>query len=167
MDKVEVNSKGIKNRLKSVKPFKAIAEYIWNGFDAGANSINIIYTLNDIGFVNNLTIIDNGKGIPFDFADTKFKPILSSEKREKESQQSLIHGKNGLGRLTFYHFCESAEWKTAYQNGSAIKEYSIYVDEANIDRYTKTAVCDSLCKTTGTTVSFFNIFGIDDALHNQ
>ncbi|WP_429120074.1 ATP-binding protein [Aeromonas veronii] len=162
MDKVEVNSKGIKNRLKSVKPFKAIAEYIWNGFDAGANSINIIYTLNDIGFVNNLTIIDNGKGIPFDFADTKFKPILSSEKREKESQQSLIHGKNGLGRLTFYHFCESAEWKTAYQNGSAIKEYSIYVDEANIDRYTKTAVCDSLCKTTGTTVSFFNIFGIDE-----
>ncbi|MCP3324547.1 hypothetical protein CF139_12425 [Aeromonas hydrophila] len=162
MDKVEVNSKGIKNRLKSVKPFKAIAEYIWNGFDAGANSINIIYGLNDIGFVNALTISDNGKGIPFHFADTKFKPILSSEKREKESQQSLIHGKNGLGRLTFYHFCESAEWKTVYQEGSSIKEYSISVDEANIDRYTKTAVRDSLCQTVGTTVSFYNIFGIDE-----
>jgi len=33
--KVEVNTSGIKRRLKTVQPFKAIAEYIWNGFDAG------------------------------------------------------------------------------------------------------------------------------------
>ena len=46
MNKVEVNAKGIKNRLKSVKPQKSIAEYIWNGFDAGANSIDIVYETN-------------------------------------------------------------------------------------------------------------------------
>ena len=34
MSKVEVNAKGIKNRLKSVKPYRSISEYIWNGFDA-------------------------------------------------------------------------------------------------------------------------------------
>ena len=36
MSKVEVTTKGIQNRLKSVKPFNAIAEYIWNSFDAYA-----------------------------------------------------------------------------------------------------------------------------------
>jgi len=42
MSKVEVNAKGIKNRLKGVKPYRTIAEYIWNGFDAGANTVDIV-----------------------------------------------------------------------------------------------------------------------------
>jgi len=65
MSKVEVNARGIKNRLKDVKPYRAIAEYIWNGFDAGANTINISFECSEIGDIYSLTIEDNGKGIPF------------------------------------------------------------------------------------------------------
>jgi hypothetical protein len=162
MGKVEVNSKGIKNRLKSIKPFKSIAEYVWNGFDAGANLIQINYTLNDLDFVEQLSVSDNGKGIPVSLVDNKFKPVLSSEKREMETKHSLIHGKNGLGRLTFYHFCEKAEWKTTYQENNSFQSYSIHVDSANIDNYDKTDLTNSMLEETGTEVHFYNIFDIDN-----
>lgn len=162
MSKVEVNCKGIKNRLKNIKPFKSISEYVWNGFDAGANSIQINYTLNDIGFVDNLSVEDNGRGIPINLVDNKFKPVLSSEKREKESQQTLIHGKNGLGRLTFYHFCEKAEWITTFQDNDIFLNYSIKVDSLNVDNYEKTDSSVSLLRDTGTKVCFYNIFDIDE-----
>ena len=97
MSKVEVNAKGIKNRLKSVKPYRSIAEYIWNGFDAGANTIDIVYEKTELGDITYLSVEDNGKGIPHQLLDNKFKPVLSSEKRDSELQHTLIHGKNGLG----------------------------------------------------------------------
>ena len=109
MKKVEVTAIGIKNRLKSVKPYRSIAEYIWNGFDAGANTIDIVFETTDLGEIKYLSINDNGSGINFNDLDNKFKPILSSEKRESGIQHTLTHGKNGLGRLTFYHFSQSAK----------------------------------------------------------
>ncbi|WP_260441435.1 ATP-binding protein [Pseudomonas putida] len=52
MAKVEVKAKGIKNRLKAIKPYRAVAEYIWNGFDAGATSIDVRYEVDDLGGSN-------------------------------------------------------------------------------------------------------------------
>lgn len=49
MAKVEVKAKGIKNRLKAIKPYRAVAEYIWNGFDAGATSVDVSYEVDDLG----------------------------------------------------------------------------------------------------------------------
>ncbi|MCO7072171.1 ATP-binding protein [Vibrio cholerae] len=160
--KVDVNAKGIKNRLKRIKPFRAIAEYIWNGFDAGANTVNINYTTNELNAVDSLSISDNGNGIPFDQVDAKFKPVLSSEKQESETQHTLIHGKNGLGRLTFHHFSEKSEWKTTFKNDDKFLTYSIFVDAANIDNYDQSELTNSFLTETGTEVSFTNIYGIDD-----
>ena len=122
MSKVEVNAKGIKNRLKSVKPFRAIAEYIWNGFDAGANTIEIDYLATEIGDIYELSISDNGNGMPFKEVHNKFKPVLSSEKRDSEVQHTLVHGKNGLGRLTFHHFAHTALWRTCYKENNNFYE---------------------------------------------
>lgn len=118
MSKVEVNAKGIKNRLKSIKSYKSIAEYIWNGFDAGANTIEIDYLATEVGDIYELSISDNGKGMPLSQVHNKFKPVLSSEKRDSEIQHTLVHGKNGLGRLTFYHFAQTALWRTCYKKGN-------------------------------------------------
>ncbi len=43
---------------------KAIAEYIWNGFDAGASTINIDFSANSIGTLESFSISDNGVKIP-------------------------------------------------------------------------------------------------------
>lgn len=156
--KVEVNAQGIRNRLKRVSAFKAIAEYIWNGFDAGANTVSIDYTVNSMFKLDTLSVSDNGHGIPFDKVERKFTPVLSSEKREiTESQHSLTHGKNGLGRLTFYHFSEEAEWKTTFRDDRVYKSYSIIVNQSAIDKYDTTALTETETDTTGTKVSFKNI----------
>ena len=42
---------------------KAIAEYIWNGFDANGTIIEINFDSNDVGYINSFSISDNGSGI--------------------------------------------------------------------------------------------------------
>ena len=64
--KITINHNSIRNELKSYKdkPAKAIIEYIWNGFDAGANNVNVNYSFPNI--VEGLEIIDDGEGWNFD-----------------------------------------------------------------------------------------------------
>lgn len=163
MAKVEVKARGIKNRLKTVKPYRAIAEYIWNGIDAGASTVEISYDCNALENVTNLTIKDDGDGIPFSLVDQKFTPVLSSEKAEQEVQHSLIHGKNGLGRLTFFHFAQKAKWKTCYKaEGGNKLSYEIAVDADNIDNYLPSVETQAQEESTGTSISFENIYDLSD-----
>jgi len=43
---IEITTPGIKKVLKNYNTPKAIAEYIWNGFDAKATKVEINYNLN-------------------------------------------------------------------------------------------------------------------------
>ncbi len=36
MENIQITSEGIQENLRKVKPYDAICEYIWNGFDTGA-----------------------------------------------------------------------------------------------------------------------------------
>lgn len=163
MSKVQVNDKGIKNRLKAYKPFRSIAEYIWNGFDAGANEINIEYRTSILGSITFLCIRDNGAGIPLSQLGNKFEPVLSSEKRDKEIQHTLIHGKNGLGRLTFYHFCQYATWSTYYQKDQDTYTYDIRLNADRLDHYDPTGSTKVKGKEIGTSVKFENILELTES----
>ncbi|MBS7413371.1 ATP-binding protein [Pseudomonas syringae] len=163
MAKVEVKAKGIKNRLKAIKPYRAVAEYIWNGFDAGATSVDVRYEVDDLGGVKYLAVQDNGSGIPHLQVENKFKPILSSEKRDLEVQHSLVHGKNGLGRLTFFHFAQRAIWRTRYASGDEVYEYEIKVSDDDIDSYSFSSEENVSGREVGTCVSFENIIGLSES----
>ncbi|WP_232825320.1 ATP-binding protein [Salinicola sp. RZ23] len=161
---MEVNAKGIKNRLKAVKPFNAIAEYIWNGFDAGANTVCVDFDVNDLGGLSSLSITDNGSGIDFKELDNKFIPVLSSEKRDLNDGgvvYSLTHGKNGLGRLTFHKFCESATWDTIYREGGQAYWYYVSIHSSSVANYNN-GQPQPTSKETGTVVSFKNIVGVSE-----
>ena len=41
MQEVSITTEGIQKNLKNFKPLDALCEYIWNGFDAKANKIEI------------------------------------------------------------------------------------------------------------------------------
>ncbi|WP_077285909.1 ATP-binding protein [Cognaticolwellia aestuarii] len=160
MAKVKVDTKGIKNRLKSYKAFKSIAEYIWNGFDAGSTSINIDFSHDDnSGNISNLSISDNGSGIDFDLLVDKFEPVLKSEKKDYKqiNNTTLIHGQHGLGRLTFYHFSRYAKWTTTYKKGEDFFDYSINVNSDALDDFDKTKTALSQANKTGTIVTFTEI----------
>ncbi|HFW4597968.1 TPA: ATP-binding protein, partial [Salmonella enterica subsp. enterica serovar Java] len=139
-ERVIVNDRGIKNRLKSIKPFSAISEYIWNGFDAKADEVEIKWLSNDLGTLDYLSIKDNGTGISEQELDIRFKPFLSSEKRNGTDLKhiNLVHGKNGLGRLTFFKFANKATWDTTYlNNDNLLYDYSITINSDSLDNFSK------------------------------
>ena len=41
-ESVEITSKGIRKVLNKYTPQRAIAEYIWNGFDAHASEVRVL-----------------------------------------------------------------------------------------------------------------------------
>lgn len=138
-DEIQLGGDGVKSILSAYSPQESIAEYIWNGFDAGATSIDISYEENKLGSLNNITIADNGSGIPQGLLSVKFKPFHESEKalnKTDSRHHSLVHGKNGVGRLTFFTFANIARWTTVYEKSSKLYKYDIEIKSDDLHSYT-------------------------------
>ncbi len=123
MPKVEINAKGIKQTVKRLQFstntfYDSIFEYIWNGFDANASEVILNYQFRDNGTLNELSVKDNGSGITYEELEKKFKYVHDSDKINNDDRvynnKSEIHGKNGIGRLTFFTFANFAKWTTVY-----------------------------------------------------
>ncbi|OXA74852.1 Histidine kinase-, DNA gyrase B-, and HSP90-like ATPase [Flavobacterium aquidurense] len=156
---VNVTSNGIKKILNNYEKPNSIAEYIWNGFDAKANTVSINYTVNDFGSLEFLEIIDNGYGINHSKLNSKFKPFYESEKAIKVSapkHTSTMHGKNGVGRLTFFTFAHSAKWLTSFNDGKKNETNSIIINSNELTDFKVESVGNE-SDITGTIVTFTNI----------
>ena len=156
---VNVTSNGIKKILSNYEKPNSIAEYIWNGFDATANTVSINYTVNNFGLLEFLEIIDNGYGINQSKLNSKFKPFYESEKAIKVSapkHTSTMHGKNGVGRLTFFTFAHSAKWLTTFYNGKKHETNSIIINSSELTDF-KVENVGNESELTGTIVTFTNI----------
>ena len=164
--KVEITPKGIKRLLDRYTPEKAISEYVWNGFDAGATKVEIEYDTNEIGTVSEIRIKDNGTGINHEKLSEKFRPFMDSEKftpTRIRNKSSVQHGKNGVGRLTFQKFANEIVWKTSYDSGEGqIKEYEISATTAHINQFETTDTKSTEIKDTGTTVVITSIHDITE-----
>ena len=127
MAKVQISNQGIKKALKKISVEEAIAEYIWNGFDAQATSVELSFkTEGPFGAVDRLTITDNGTGIPAEMLKKKFTPFYESEKALRRREENIgLEGKNGYGRLTFHKFAGCASWDTRYKEGAKTLGYTI------------------------------------------
>lgn len=157
---VEITSKSIQKILKKYTPERAIAEYIWNGFDANATelSVNIVYSENDFGLIDSIEIIDNGDGICYEQLDQKFKVFYDSVKMKKGKQTSdLVRGKNGYGRLTFFKFARFATWTTCYQADEELYSYDISINSDDLRHFTPSKKTPMMNKKSGTIVSFKDI----------
>lgn len=155
MSKVQISNAGIKKALKKIGVEEAIAEYIWNGFDAQATSVELRFeTEGPFGRVSTLSVKDNGVGIPAEALKKKFTPFLESEKAFKKREENIgLEGKNGYGRLTFYKFADKAQWDTYYQEGAGTLGYSITVQATSLDDY-KVTKPQAVKRKSGTTVTF-------------
>ena len=156
---VNITSKGIKKILNNYDSSNSIAEYIWNGFDAKADTVFITYDSNEFGTIQQIEIADNGYGINFNKLSTKFKPFYESEKAIEISapkHTSAMHGKNGVGRLTFFNFADSAKWLTTHKNGKKLETTSIIINSSELNDY-KAEKLDLEADFTGTSVTFTNV----------
>lgn len=161
MGKIAITTSGVKQSLSNYNALKSICEYIWNGFDAEANKIEITTLRNNLGGISEISIKDNGVGIAKKQLNKKFKPFYESEKAEQSYERTRItgiHGKNGVGRLTFFCFAQYAEWNTVYKENKDFKNYSIIIDATNLENFKETDENVIETKETGTTVTLSGIY---------
>ncbi|MCI8448296.1 MAG: hypothetical protein HFH30_07845 [Eubacterium sp.] len=159
-EKVVLGSNGIKRVLKGFSPVESVAEYIWNGYDANATEVKIWAESNAMGGIHKVTVMDNGCGIDYKTLDKKFKPFYESNKmiyKNENNNSSLLHGKNGIGRLTFFTFAHAAKWTTVYRDGDRTFKYTIVITEKALNDYTTSIPVEIEDGTTGTVVEFDGI----------
>ena len=61
-EKVSINDRSIESAGIPKDYKEALSELIWNGFDAGATRVELVFDANEIEHVSQLTIRDNGTG---------------------------------------------------------------------------------------------------------
>lgn len=162
MEKIQIGTSGVKKSLSKYTPFKSLVEYVWNGFDAKAKEINIECRVNEFDSIEGIKIIDNGYGISRSKLDDKFKPFFESQKEinpDEVRDKSAVHGKNGIGRLTFFKFADKAIWTTVYEDEGKKYKYDIEIEKNNLQSYKATEIVETEEKI-GTTVEFIGINGI-------
>lgn len=157
---VRITSRGIQKILRNYNEKLSIAEYIWNGFDAKADTIKLDYTFTELDLIDEIRISDNGYGIDFSKLTSKFNPFYESEKVIEISSPkhtSTMHGKNGVGRLTFFTFAHNAKWLTTFKGGDNLLSGSIDISINALNTYQHNLLEQPISNTPGTTVSFFNV----------
>lgn len=158
--KVSANSQSVVNSGITDDYKLAMSEYIWNGFDAGATTLELDYSVDVLGKITAIKVRDNGKGINGETLSATFGAFLNSQKRRSFQRTSEIRGKKGKGRFAFKAFCTKAVWTTNYINSVGdMMRYSISIDVSDLSKFdvSDERKIDSEYNETGTEVSFFNI----------
>lgn len=121
-----ITHEGIAKHFKNVKPWQAIAELIWNGFDAGATEVHVSIADTTADGTEYVTILDNGSGIEFRESSNNFKRFNDSLKVASYD----THGSQGRGRLAFSQICNHADWYTRHVGEDAL----ITVTSSNLSK---------------------------------
>lgn len=162
MGNIQITSPGIRKALKRYGYEQAISEYIWNGFDAKASKVELDITANEIGAISEICISDNGYGIDYEKLQAKFEPFFESEKEIDPDAlriTSAVHGKNGVGRLTFFHFATNAIWETVFLKGDKRFKYRIEVSSDKLNTFTSSKPVETQ-EPEGTKVYFWGVYEI-------
>ena len=148
--------------------YKAITEYIWNGFDEGATCIEINYSGNEVGHLQELSIKDNGTGIDFSDLDNTFGKFQDSQKAKTFSRTGFVKGKKGKGRFSFTTFARNAVWDTVFAKDKKHLQYQIKINKSNSQDYSTSDERKIVSLETGTTVLITDIFDLyGDQLDND
>lgn len=165
MKNVLITPDGIQRNLRSFKPIEALCEYIWNGFDAGANIVSIELNKNELGLINMITIQDNGSGIAFEDLEIKFQRFNDSTRLVpgEKINKTLPRGRRGIGRLTFFAFAQRCRWETVYAINDKHFAYHIDMAKDSINQYDDNGgkKPQETTEPTGTKVLFTQIDTID------
>lgn len=155
-----IEQSGLPNDYK-----KAIAEYIWNGFDAGATTIRIDFEGNELGHLSSFSISDNGAGIDIKTIDDTFGNFLDSQKADPFYKSGFVKGRKGKGRYAFSTFANSCSWLTTFAGPDGkMLQYSIYIEKGDLQNFSLGDHMVVKKGHTGTTVSFQNFYSLTSDL---
>lgn len=119
--------------IAKAKPLNAIAELIWNAYDADATEVRVDFEEGDITKLGLIRVTDNGTGIPYDHALEFFKNIGGSWKRTKRRTNAgrPIHGLKGQGRIKAFALGTNVVWHSSCEG----KYYSIRGNNNNLKKF--------------------------------
>ena len=159
-NKTNINNSSIESAGIPKEHSKAIAELIWNGFDAKATKVDIRFDANELDYISSVTVSDNGEGIKFENLSETFGAFLDSVKKNSFQRSSYNRGKKGKGRYSFATFAGKATWHTVYESEGKLLEYDIVINKDKKDEYEDKNKKVSKQKATGTDVILENLFEV-------
>jgi hypothetical protein len=124
---VEVQPDHLQSLAGVKRPISAVSELIWNGFDADASEVRVDLVKNEMDGVKELTVTDNGDGLPYQHAEDSFQKLGGSWKRNasRTPKGRLLHGQLGKGRFKAFGIGSSVTWISRYEEDGLLLEYSI------------------------------------------
>lgn len=159
MAKIPVTAK--KDFLQSVTssgPIAALAELIWNGFDAKSDKVQIFLDTNDMDGIESVRVLDQGDGITYSKVTELFGSLGESWKRAAVRQNGRsLHGKNGKGRFKAFSLGDHVEWKTTFDNNGKYQSYKIIGKAQALDNFDVSEVMESGSSQLGTEVTIHNV----------
>lgn len=161
-NKVSINNNSVEFSGITRDYMEAISELIWNGFDAGATKIDLVFDTNEIDFIPAIEIIDNGSGINLNNLHQTFGAFLDSLKRGSDHRSSYVRGKKGKGRFSFIAFAQKAIWNTTFFDEVANEyiNYDVNISASNKDYYADENKRVAADMETGTRLKLINLFGV-------
>ncbi|MBE0597458.1 MAG: ATP-binding protein [Desulfuromonadales bacterium] len=144
--------------LTTARPLAAVAELVWNGFDAGADRVQVFLDMNDIGGLQKIFVRDHGSGIPHNEIESLFGSLGESWKKRKARQNGrALHGKNGKGRFRAFALGNRVEWNTTYRENGATYSYRIIGNADTIDDFDASDPVEVKGVPVGTEVTVYNL----------
>jgi len=126
--------------LTRSRPLVGVAELVWNGVDAEAQSVRVKLIRNELEGVGSVEVIDDGHGMTPDEAAEAFEHLGGSWKRtttHSKNRSRLLHGRSGQGRFRAFGIGAYIRWVTVSATadgnqettitgtGSALREFSL------------------------------------------
>ena len=103
------------DRISNAGSIQALSELIWNGLDAGSETIEVELERNGMDGLETVRVIDQGSGIYYPHVDSLFGALGASWKKEKRRENGrAIHGKKGQGRLKAFALGNEVSWQSTY-----------------------------------------------------
>ncbi len=118
MSKVHVVAKrDFLESLTVARPLVAIAELVWNGFDALSDRVQVHLDMNRMDGLQTIRVRDYGYGINHAHVEDLFGSLGDSWKKKKTRQKGRsLHGKSGKGRFKAFALGTLVEWNTTFRS---------------------------------------------------
>ena len=171
MSKVHVVAKrDFLETLTVARPLVALAELVWNGFDAQSERVQVHLDMNRMGGLQTIRVRDYGYGINHAHVEDLFGSLGDSWKKKKARVNGrALHGKSGKGRFRAFALGTLVEWNTTFRGeDEKSRSYRIRGQAMTLDDFEIFDPIDANGAATGTEVVISNLkfeFGslIDDA----
>lgn len=159
MAKVHVTAKrDFLESLTTARPLAALAELVWNGFDAQSDRVQVFLDRNAIDGIQGIRVRDYGSGIEFSKVETLFGSLGESWKKyNARINGRAIHGKSGKGRFKAFALGQFIEWNTTFRANEKLASYKITGNSHALDDFDITEPVEAHGVMTGTEVIISNV----------